>query len=352
MVAQELANREDGLVSPVDVQILAWMVKGHKMPDERGFTRTTYQKLGGIEGLLDQFLARALDARETSARREAAVNVLLALTDMESHARAGVLTLDQLREKLAGTVAAGDVHEAVLWLARSDVRLITPIGQHGAQGYELAHERLIPALRRRAEGELSRTGQANLLLERRVNEWLGNNRAARSLLTWRELRTIERQKPSLVWGAKQGEKEELLSRSRRRWQMRLGAASLSVILMAGVMVWYWDAYQRAHVEHYANVITRWGLPEGVGRLTDEQVRQRNASLAFHRHGRRGPVHEIRLVNSRGVYHPVSFHAGFPCLSRRSTRCPRRGRRRLRKSATSRVVFERDAHGQILNQSRL
>jgi hypothetical protein len=161
LVAHEPANRDDGLVSPVDVQTLAWMVKGQKLSEERGFTRAAYQKLGGIEGLLDQFLARALGARETTARRETALKVLLALTDLEHNARAGVLTCDQLEEKLAGTVAAGDVHEAVRWLARGDVRLVTPITRDGMQGYELAHERLIPALRRLAGRELSAAVCAN-----------------------------------------------------------------------------------------------------------------------------------------------------------------------------------------------
>jgi YD repeat-containing protein len=347
MVAQELANREDGLVSPVDVQILAWMVKGQKMPEERGFTRTAYQKLGGIEGLLDQFLARALDVRETSARREAALKVLLALTDLESNARAGVLTLDQLREKLAGTVAAGDLHEAVTWLARSDVRLITPISRNGAQGYELAHERLIPALRRIAGKELSQADQANLLLERRVNEWLGNNRAARSLLTRRELRTIERQKPYVVWGVKRREKEALLSRSKRRWHARLGTALLFVLLIGGSMVWYWDAYHRTSVEHYANVITRWGLPEGVGRLSDAQVRRRNTTLAFSKRGRRGPVHDVRLVNSRGVSPPLFARtAVFPWGDlnplEQDTTLPE-------DMLMCRVTIERDADGRILDQ---
>jgi hypothetical protein len=349
MVTHELASRADGLVSPVDVQILAWMVKGHKQPEERGFTRTAYYKLGGIEGLLDQFLTRVLDARETASRREAALNVLLALTDLESNARAGVLTVDQLREKLAGTVATGELHEAVSWLARSDVRLITPVGRNGAQGYELAHERLIPALRRRAEKVLPSVEEANRLLERRVNEWLGNKRAARYLLTWRELRTIERQKPALVWGGKRDHKEALLARSKRRWQARIGAAALGVLLLGGGMGWYWNENHREHVEYYAQVITRRGLPEGVGRLSAAQVRQRNTSLAFHKRGRRGPVHEIRLVNSRGAYHPVTFHTNFLSLESLNPLPQEMVDGSYEAIAVSRVVFERDARGQILNQ---
>ena len=112
---------------------------------------------------------------------------------------------------------------------QSDVRLITPIGRDGAQRYELAHERLIPALRRREGIEVSPAAQANRLIERRVNEWLGNDRAARSLLTRRELRTIERQKPYVVWGANQREKEALLARSQRRWRARRAVSLFSLL---------------------------------------------------------------------------------------------------------------------------
>jgi hypothetical protein len=94
-----------------------------------------------------------------------------------------VFTLGQLEEKLAGTVASSQGHDAVAWLARGDVRLITPMKRDGTQGYELAHERLIPALRRLASKGLSLADQANQLLERRVNEWLGNHLASRYLLT-------------------------------------------------------------------------------------------------------------------------------------------------------------------------
>ena len=78
------------------------------------------------------------------------------------------------------------------------------------------------------------------------------------------------------------------------------ARVLALLLLAGIGGWYWDAYYREHVEYYANVIKRKGLPEGIGRLTDEQFRRRNSTLMFIRRGRQGAVHEIRQVNSRGV----------------------------------------------------
>ena len=104
MTRLELASTEDGLISPVDIQVLAWMIAGQPVQDGRAFNRTTFQKLGGVDGLLERYLTRALAVRETEARRQAAIKVLLALTDLERNTRAGALTLEALRQKLGGDI--------------------------------------------------------------------------------------------------------------------------------------------------------------------------------------------------------------------------------------------------------
>jgi hypothetical protein len=198
MTKQELAQRDDGLISPVDLQILAWVIHGQKTEAKAGFNKTAFQKMGGIEGLLENFLARALAVITPETRRQTALKVLLALIDLDNNVRAGVLSLEQIREKLAGTVTTEEISECVTWLAQSNVRLITPAQRNGQASYELAHERLIPAVRRMAGQALSQADQANQLLERRVNEWLGNECAGRYLLRWQELRLLDRQKPYLI----------------------------------------------------------------------------------------------------------------------------------------------------------
>ena len=233
----ELADRDDGRISPVDVQILAWMIEQQPQGELRAFDRNAFQKFGGVEGLLQRFPERTLDARMQSNQRQTALKVLLALTDLDRQVRAGVMTLSEVTTKLRDTVAAEEVAEAMQWLARGDVRLITPQERQGVIGYELAHERLIPALLRQTQKELTDVDRARQLLDRRVNEWLGNRRDQRYLFGLRELWLIGRQRPYLDWGTKREQKEKLIRISRRRVYGAIAGLILVISLVMGSVGW-------------------------------------------------------------------------------------------------------------------
>ncbi|NIR69194.1 toll/interleukin-1 receptor domain-containing protein, partial [candidate division KSB1 bacterium] len=159
MTEQELADKDDGLISPVDIQILAWMIQGQQSGVKGGFNKQVYQRMGGIEGLLENFLSHVMKSLISDSQREIAMKVLLSLVDLEGNARAGVLTREQIGQKLTGKVKQGDLETGLARLAES--RLITPGKRNGSVGYELAHERLIPALRRFAGKELSEVERVN-----------------------------------------------------------------------------------------------------------------------------------------------------------------------------------------------
>ena len=233
MSQQELASREDGLISPVDLQILAWMLERENTEQLRAFNEKAFQRLGGIEGLLRRYLEKVLETRTLASQRQATIKVLLALTDLERQVRGGVLTVAELGEKLKETVQPREIAEATVWLARGDVRLISAVRGEGKKGYELAHERMIPALMQLSGKELTAADRANQLLDARVNEWLGSNGKSRYLFDLRELWAIERQKPYLIWGAKREQKERLLRLSKRRIYGVTGAG-VSVVLVVGV----------------------------------------------------------------------------------------------------------------------
>lgn len=250
LTIHELADREEGTVSPVDIQILALMLDGQKSSEERAFNRKAFQKLGGVEGLLERFLNKALQARETDARRQAAIKVLLALTDQ--NVRAGALTLKVLQERLVSIVSANEVSEAVSWLATADVRLVIESHARNVTFYELAHERIIPPLRRLAFKEITEAEKAQQTLNRRVNEWIGSNRSHRYLLTFKEWRLIKRNvsligiespergdKPVFLKNKEQ--KEEFIALSRRHFlRTVLSFALILHLALAGFAGYKWN----------------------------------------------------------------------------------------------------------------
>ncbi|MDJ0900258.1 MAG: hypothetical protein QNJ55_15750 [Xenococcus sp. MO_188.B8] len=276
LAERELSSQEDGLISPIDLQILAWIVAGQKTEELQAFNRLSFQKLGGVEGLLRRFLYHTLEARIIPFQRQATVKVLLAMTDLNRQVRAGAFTIAELQEKLKPSLSPSDVEEATCWLVRGDVRLLTSFQEGNTTRYEIAHERLIPALIKLAGKELSEVEQANQLLERRVNEWLGNQRSSRFLLSWQETLLIQRQKPYLTWGTKQSQKEKLLAQSQQRLYQFLG--SFTVVLLFSVIVWgLWiSPWGQIH-------LVRWELSR-LSRITKGEATERVA-IAFAKDGR-------------------------------------------------------------------
>ncbi|MGH9891017.1 MAG: toll/interleukin-1 receptor domain-containing protein [bacterium] len=133
---------------------------------------------------------------------------------------------------------------------------------------------------------------------------------------------------------------------RRRSVFAFSWTGFALLILIGSALGYWDAFHRPHIEYYANVMKRWGLPEGIGRLTDEEVRHRAVSLAFHKRGRWGVVHEIRAVNSRGGY-PPAFGYYSPSSFVDLNPLEREDSERF---SLLRVSFTRGADGQVLTQT--
>ena len=114
-----------------------------------------------------------------------------------------------------------------------------------------------------------------------------------------------------------------------KWVRRRPAAAallaLTVVVVAsglGVGIWLWQrdaaakkkeedriqAEKEAHqvkVEYYANIVKRWGVPEGIGPVTEEQAKHREVTYRFYR--RDGKVEKVEAINGHGV--PV-FSSGW------------------------------------------
>jgi YD repeat-containing protein len=83
--------------------------------------------------------------------------------------------------------------------------------------------------------------------------------------------------------------------ARRRPATAAALALVGLLLLGGA--WYWDRYERVRVEYYVTSTYRRGVPEGVGGLTEEQVRHRSWSLKQYRRG--GRIEKQEFVDGQG-----------------------------------------------------
>jgi hypothetical protein len=92
---------------------------------------------------------------------------------------------------------------------------------------------------------------------------------------------------------------------RQRAAFRRGALRASVVaavVLAGIasaILWYWDAYLRPVTEYYSAYTKRWGIPQGIGSVTEGQWPHRQSTLRFTRKGRWGKVATIEAIDGKG-----------------------------------------------------
>jgi hypothetical protein len=141
----------------------------------------------------------------------------------------------------------------------------------------------------------------------------------------------------------------------RKWARRrpalAGSLAVAVLLLLGGLaggLWYWDAYLRTKTEYYNTFIRRWGAPEGVGRLTEDQARARYLTYRFRR--RAGRVLRVEVINGHGV--PIAVYADISNFDNSQGPWKPEGRESVYEysyGADGRVTEEtaRDRHGQVV-----
>jgi hypothetical protein len=89
-----------------------------------------------------------------------------------------------------------------------------------------------------------------------------------------------------------------------KWRRR--NAVLSALLAVGLLflavggaagLWYWDRYRRVRVEYFAALTSRFGVKEGVGRLSEAEAKRRRFSYKVYR--RAGRVERVDVVDGQG-----------------------------------------------------
>ncbi|MDJ0662380.1 MAG: hypothetical protein QNJ42_23270 [Crocosphaera sp.] len=300
---------KDNLISPVDLQILSLVISSQKMSEKRAFKKTALQKIGEVEGLLYQYLAERLKLREKStskSQKEKLMKVLLEFVDGNELTRSGAFTVRELQEKLK-PISSQEISEAINWLALE--RLITPIEQEKETAYELAHEKMIPAVMKLSGKILPKAYKANELLNKKVRVWMENNYSPRYLLGIRDLWLIESHKRYLIWGNKERQKQQLLQQSKRKLYRNLGIlGTILLLLMAG---WGWLHYTTpGQLWQIRRELAYWGE-----KVRDDEY-QSKAAIAF---AKDGQIKQMKaLLDEIDMVHPNSTTSALTAIAEASS----------------------------------
>lgn len=228
---EELTSKEDGLISAADIQIIAFIIKAQQSND-KAFTNTVFQRLGGIEGLLQRFLQEQLETPNYYNTDQAALKVLLTFIDLDNNVRAGELRREEIEQRLADSHFSILLSPILSWLV--DLRLVSKtISEKNEEVYELAHERLILPLCNLIGRTLDEVERANQILNKRTNEWLANQKKGRFLPSWKEYRLIQQQKKGQLirWGKNKQWKEKLLRATRQRFTLQFSGAFVALFML-------------------------------------------------------------------------------------------------------------------------
>jgi hypothetical protein len=240
---EQLASKDDGRISPVDIQIVAFVLK-NQYKDEKAFTERFFNKMDGIGGILKRYLESQLYTPTLENKDNAALKLLVAMIDLKRNVRAGQLSEKEIRER----VMPDKIPQQTLtleWLER--IRLIH-ITSTNPTTYQLAHEMLIePIVDLYRKADLA-TNKANVLLERRLETWTTNERKRKYLLALGEYLFIGRHLCQLDWGKNEEQKREFLQRSLSKLRLIfLSGASLVLLVFAFYFVptttWYKMNYE-------------------------------------------------------------------------------------------------------------
>ncbi|MEM8667432.1 MAG: hypothetical protein AAGG48_07955 [Planctomycetota bacterium] len=228
-LVRDLADRDDGLVSPSELQILAWVIAQQSDGELRQFTQSAYRRLGGVAGLLERYLDQAIKTPPPNTDTKTAIDILVALCDLDVSRRTGFKTAVQIASEIE--VEVSQVSTLLEWLSAPAMRLVTRVENDDHDAYELVHEKLVPALRRRVFDMQGEVAEASDLLTRRSLEWLGYEFDSRWLLNRTEFELV-RQHLNIILdaGPHRDIKERLVKESRKR--IKQHNWSLGIVLCA------------------------------------------------------------------------------------------------------------------------
>jgi len=316
---------------PLLQHALACMWDRHARSDDDAplLTIDDCEAIGGLRAALsnhaDQILA------ELTPEQQRIAEIMFRRLSGSASGRRDVRAPARVEEiaKIAG-VEINDVIAVAEAFARPDrCLLVAPEGPlHADSMLDVCHESLIrqwSRLREWSEQE-AQSAETYRLLEQTARRWRKGEAALWSTpdlevaLAWQK-----REQPSAMWARRYGgdfeqaieflraseskQRADTAARgaSRRRQVRRYrhavyGLGTLMIVIIGAILSWLYG-WQWEHAAYYNTFVEKWGVPEGYGRLTADQVRQRASSLKLVTRGLRGPVLRMEAVDRHGQCQP-------------------------------------------------
>ncbi|EGB15571.1 protein of unknown function DUF1863 [Pseudodesulfovibrio mercurii] len=100
---------------------------------------------------------------------------------------------------------------------------------------------------------------------------------------------------------KQRDKER--ERKKRQYRIMGGAVTCLLLLAAGL--YYWD-YNRIKTSYFNNYVNVYGVPKGIGPISDEEAKKRNVAYALSY--QRGKL--IRMVRQKGAQRAIAYEQSY------------------------------------------
>ena len=252
----------DGTVSPVDIGISLMVLSGlARSKRRRQVTVRDFSMAGGQVGLLTRYLEHCLERCPTQCP-DGVISALLQLVDPARQD----LRLAEGRSvaevaHAARRLTEPETRNVFQWLASRQMRVLEqmPPPPAEAEKYRLAHERLIPALRRLSGVILAKAELARMVLDRRFRQW-DMDKKRRFLLGGSELRQVLRSRREFDWGEGAEAKRAYVNRSvhRRTW-VRAGIVVFLLVVLLGAR----SGCRGITAEKYRVMLEARGLPRDL-----------------------------------------------------------------------------------------
>ena len=265
-----LQASDQRVIMPAQLQLVCWALYRELTGEQRLITLDQFQHMGGVAGILRNYLRRVMTREISAKQRQTAQRLIEAL--VRSDRTRDILTVAQLARTVGPTEQIQPVLDALI---ASRLLRVIEAGPNEEVAYELAHDYLIEQIE--LDPEVLARKAAQELLDQEVEAWL---QTPDLRLGEEKLKIIRAQEQRLVFTSDAQTLYDLSKKAQRRRRGILFGLFGGVVLVACVAIFLFQSLsiaQDALVE--ATAVIRTARDEAVVAENRQATAQLLANLA-------------------------------------------------------------------------